>query len=106
METKIMSPEEIATGVAVIVKAGSHTKKYEGNCNYGKPKSNYLSLLVQMSDDQLFEECKSKIWLSAFANNNHRSDYHWHCDASYEECHRREKGEIYTKAHAYVSKNN
>ena len=30
------------------------------------------------------EETERMIWLSAFANNNPRSDYHWRCDACYD----------------------
>ena len=73
--------------------------KFTGNDNYGKPKRNYLAQLVKMSDKELYEECKSKIWLSAYANNNSRSDYHWHCDACYAECGRRNKKDIYNKAY-------
>jgi hypothetical protein len=38
-----------------------------------------------MSLPELMQETESKIWLSAYANNNPRSDYHWHVDACYDE---------------------
>ena len=75
---------------------------YEGNDNYGKPKSEYLAELAAMSDQDLRKACDQMIWLSAYANNNPRSDYHWQCDACYDECKRREKPEIYSRAHAQL----
>lgn len=39
------------------------------------------------------------IWLSAYASNNPRSDYHWQCDACYDECKKRGKEDIYNRAH-------
>jgi hypothetical protein len=73
--------------------------KYEGKDNYGKPKSEYLEKLKGLDDALLGKECNMKIWLSAYANNNPRSDYHWHADACYDECQRREKPEIYNNEH-------
>jgi len=59
--------------------------KYEGKDNSGKPKTEYLETLKLMSEETLIRETKDKIWLSAYANNNPRSDYHWHVDACYDE---------------------
>ena len=73
--------------------------KYEGADNYGKPKADYLARLSCMDDAALLDEAKSKIWLSAYANNNPRSDYHWHADACYDECQKRSKPEIYQRAY-------
>ena len=75
---------------------------YSGNDNYGKPKADYLAKVAAMNDDQLRQECESEIWLSAYANNNPRSDYHWHVDACYDECEKRGKGSIYEKAYKFV----
>ena len=75
--------------------------KCDGKDNYGKPKSDYLTKLAEMDDASLFEEMKSKIWLSAYAANNPRSDYHWQCDACYDEGQRRKKPELYERAHRY-----
>ena len=77
--------------------------KYEGKDNYGNPKSDYLEKLKAMNDNQLKDACEEMIWLSAFADNNPRSDYHWQCDATYDECKSRDKGYIYTQAHKQVS---
>ncbi|RNB59483.1 hypothetical protein EDM57_04900 [Brevibacillus gelatini] len=73
-------------------------RKYEGNDNYGKPKSEYLSKIAGMSREELLEETEQKIWLSAFAANNPRSDYHWQCDACYDEWVKRNDVGGYEKA--------
>ena len=77
-------------------------RDYAGKDNYGKPKSDYLAKIAAMTDEELFAECQSKIWLSAYAANNPRSDYHWHCDACYDESQRRKDKEIYSRAHKAV----
>uniref|UniRef100_A0A6M3JJT1 Uncharacterized protein n=1 Tax=viral metagenome TaxID=1070528 RepID=A0A6M3JJT1_9ZZZZ len=73
------------------------------NDNYGKPKSEYLVKLAEMDDKQLRNECDQMIRLSAYASNNPRSDYHWQCDACYDECKNREKVYIYEQSHKYLS---
>lgn len=73
--------------------------KYTGNDNYGKPKSEYVTKVAEMTDHDLALECDKMIWLSAYAGNNPRSDYHWQCDVCYHECERRGKPEIYSNAH-------
>ena len=60
-------------------------------------KKAYAEKLSAMTDEDLYKEAKQKIWLSAYANNNPRSRYHWQCDATYEEAKKRE-GDIYSKA--------
>jgi sulfur transfer protein SufE len=59
----------------------------------------YQDSLELMSDDELLKECKSMIWLSSYASNNEKSEYHWKCDSCYEECYRREKVFIYDRAY-------
>jgi len=78
--------------------------KYAGNSNYGKPKSQYLDKLSTMTDEEILDECDSKIWLSSYAANNPRSDYHWQCDACYDECRKRDKVRIYKKAYRLIEK--
>ena len=73
--------------------------KYAGKDNYGNPKQAYLDKLANMDDKQLREACNQMIWLSAYANNNPRSDYHWKCDACYDECQRRHTEHIYEDEH-------
>lgn len=63
----------------------------------------FLEKLPQMSDAELSKACENFIWLSAYANNNPRSNYHRMCDACPDECQRRGKPEIYTAAHKRVS---
>jgi hypothetical protein len=64
----------------------------------------YDAKLLAMTDKALFDECKSMIWLSAYASNNPRSDYHWQCDACYDECVRRGQPQIYDEAHKAASR--
>ena len=62
----------------------------------------YKKGLAAMSDHELFEESRKRIWLSAYAANNSISCYHWQCDACYDEAERRGKGGtggIYDRAH-------
>ena len=77
--------------------------KYSGKDNLGKPKSDYLSKIAAMDDKELHFECERMIWLSAYAANNNRADYHWQCDACYDECKTRNKEEIYSNAHKSAS---
>lgn len=73
--------------------------KYDGLNNYGKPKQEYIDRLTKMTDEELHTETRRMIWLSAYANNNPRSDYHWMCDATYDEWTRRGKPEGYKRAY-------
>lgn len=62
----------------------------------------YEVKLEGLTDAELRAECEHYIWLSAYAANNPRSDYHWQCDATYDECVRRDKRDIYAAAHKAV----
>lgn len=61
-------------------------------------QAEYKAKPETMSDAELLEEAGKKIWLSAYANNNPISCYHWQCDATYDESARRGKPEIYSRA--------
>jgi len=75
--------------------------------NYGKPRSDYLAKLQGMSRGELAEETKQMIWLSAYAANNPRSDYHWQCDATYDEWIWRDgDAKNYSRAHKRVMEEN
>ncbi len=103
METMELTIEE-QKRLDAIIKAGDFCGRYKGNDNYRKPKIEYLKKLVKMTDEQLLKECESKIWLSAYANNNPRSDYHWHADACYDECKNRDKPDIYKRAYKKIER--
>ena len=62
----------------------------------------YVDKLKALTPDQMRKEAELYIWLSAYANNNPRSDYHWMVDAIYDEYARREDTDGYSKAHAAV----
>lgn len=71
----------------------------EGKDNYGKPRQTFADQIAALSDSAFVEAAEKKIWLSAYANNNPRSDYHWQADACYDEAQRRGKPELYKKAY-------
>lgn len=98
-----MSEKEINQAIKVLLSYDVNGTRYSKNDNYGKPKTQYLRKLVLMTDVELREECKDKIWLSSYAANNARSDYHWQCDACYDECKRRNKDNTYVAAYKSVS---
>lgn len=83
-----ISPQQ--TGTRAIVLSGTD--------NFGRPRQQYADRLFSMSDDALSKETEQKIWLSAYASNNHLSDYHWHADACWSECERRERPDLYRAA--------
>jgi len=70
----------------------------EGKSNYGKPRQKFADKIAALDDEGFVKEAGQVIWLSAFADNNPRSDYHWQADACYEEAKRREKPELYKRA--------
>lgn len=69
-----------------------------GNDNQGVPRQAYSDRIAAMADDGFLKEAEKKIWLSAYANNNPRSDYHWMADACWDEAARRGKPELYQRA--------
>lgn len=72
----------------------------DGVDNRGKPRQGFADQISAMDDDAFLKDAEQKIWLSAYANNNPRSDYHWQADACYLEAQRREKPQLYRKAYA------
>ncbi len=73
-----------------------------GKDNYGKPRQAWADKLAALDDAGFVKEARQMIWLSGYANNNPRSDYHWQADACYDEAKRREKPELYQLAYDYV----
>lgn len=72
---------------------------YTGKDNYGRPKSDYLAKLAEMTDDELGRECYSMIYQSARCNNKPRADWHWMADACYDEAAKRGEGApLYSEA--------
>lgn len=55
-----------------------------------------------MDDAELAKECGKLIWLSAYANNNAHSAFHWQADATFDECRRRGKSYLYEKSYQQV----
>lgn len=77
--------------------------RYDGNDNYGRPKSGYLEKIAVMNDAELQRESESMIYMSAFCANNPRADWHWMVDACYDECCNRGKPDIYSEAYRRVA---
>lgn len=71
----------------------------DGKDNYGKPRQDFANMVAALADEAFVTEAKKCIWLSAYANNNPRSDYHWQAGACYREAQRRGKPELYKRAH-------
>ena len=69
-----------------------------GRDNYGKPRQAFADKIAALSDGDFVKRAEQCIWLSAFANNNPRSDYHWQADACHDEAGRRGKPELYREA--------
>ena len=69
-----------------------------GTDNYGRPRQEFADKLAAADDTEYFRIAEERIWLSAYASNNPRSDYHWQADACYDEAERRGKPELYRKA--------
>lgn len=67
----------------------------EGKDNFGKPRQAFADKLAALDDAGFVSEAQNRIWLSAYANNNPRSDYHWQANACYAESQRRGKPELY-----------
>jgi hypothetical protein len=71
----------------------------EGKDNYGKPRQEFADKIAAADDAAFVKIAEERIWLSAYANNNARSDYHWQADACYDEAVRRGNEELYSKAY-------
>lgn len=66
--------------------------------NYGKPRQAFADKLAAADEAGYLKIAEDYIWLSAYAANNPRSDYHWMCDACYDEARRRGRPELYKRA--------
>lgn len=86
---------EVASPSAVVL---------EGKDNRGKPRQAFADEISKLSDEAFLDAAEKKIWLSAYANNNPRSDYHWQADAFYDEAARRGKPELYSAAWKQASR--
>jgi hypothetical protein len=72
--------------------------KLEGKDNKGKPRQEFADRLFAKSDDEFVKFAEQCIWLSAYAANNPRSDYHWQAETCIAEAKRRGKPELYDRA--------
>ncbi len=70
-----------------------------GKDNRGNPRQVYADRIAAMDDAAFVREAEQKVWLSAYATNNPRSDYHWQVDACSDEAARRNKPQLFAQAH-------
>lgn len=75
------------------------TLTIEGTDNYGKPRQEFADKAAALTDREFVEFTEKQIWLSGYANNNPRSDYHWQADACYDEAKRRGDENLYVRAY-------
>lgn len=73
-------------------------QKYQGRDQAGNPKIDFLVRLQALSDEAFSKQAAELVWLSAYAINNRRADYHWQADACYDEAQFRGKPELYQQA--------
>lgn len=71
--------------------------------NYKRPRQAFADKIAALDDQAFVTEATQVIWMSAFANNNPRSDYHWQADACYDEAQRRGNPGLYSHAHKRAS---
>jgi hypothetical protein len=77
---------------------GADALRLKGNDNYGKPRQAFADKLAAASDEEYLKIAEERIWLSAYANNNPRSDYHWQADTCHDEAIRRGNPDLYQQA--------
>lgn len=71
--------------------------KLSGVGNTGS-RQDFADKIAAMDDEVFIKITEERIWLSAYAANNLRSDYHWQADACYHEAQRRGNPELYSQA--------
>jgi len=71
--------------------------KIDGKDNYGRPRQDFADRIAAMDDETFVREVEQYVWLSAYASSNPRSDYHWMCDATYDEAKRRGNTDLYQR---------
>lgn len=97
-----MSVNGQSTGIAcwTIGQEGPQPAKLRitGKDNSGNSRQKFADKLAEYSEKEFLWECEQYIWLSAFAANNPRSDWHWMCDLCYDESIRRGAPDLYERA--------
>lgn len=67
--------------------------------NHKKPRQDWADMLAALDDRGFIALTERSIWLSAYANSNPGSDYHWQADACYDESQRRGNVGLYKQAY-------
>lgn len=76
-----------------------HGLVLKGRTNHSVPCQHFADSIGASDDEQFVQTATEIIWLSAYASNNTRSDYHWQASACYYEAQRRGKPELYQQAY-------
>ncbi len=70
-----------------------------GYNSFGRPRQAFADWIALANDAEFIRITEDRIWLSAYASNNPRSDYHWQAEACYDEAVRRGNIDLYYKAY-------
>lgn len=76
-----------------------------GSTSKEEQRGDYKERLCNMGDDELYQETKLNILMSAYAWNHTNSHHHLRCDATYDAWKSRNKLSMYQKAHEEVVRN-
>lgn len=74
-------------------------QRFPGKDNNGEPKNLFFKRALGLPRDKLLKLTQERIWLSAYANNNPHSDYHWQADSLYQIFYHRQDTDGYTIAY-------
>lgn len=69
-----------------------------GQDNHKRPRQEFADKIASLDGPTFVREAAGVIYMSAFAANNPRSDYHWQADACYSEAARRGDPSLYERA--------
>lgn len=86
-------------GLVQLTGFDEHALHLSGQDNYLSPVQGFADKLGQADDEEYLRIASEAIWLSAYAANNSKSDYHWQASACYYEARRRGDENLYQRAY-------
>ena len=85
-------------GLVSVTEASEARIVLSGTDNYERPAQEFADQIAALDDKKFTKRASDVIWLSAYAANNPRSDYHWQASAFWFEAQRRGKPGLYEAA--------